>query len=274
MGLFDGKVAFITGGARGQGRSHALNLARAGADLILLDICRSIDSVQYQMATPEELDETAALVEKEGRRVIAVQGDVRSWEDVEGAVNQGVESLGRLDLVVANAGILASTGDQGRQMSAWHDSIDIMLSGVYFTLEAASKAMVASGKGGSMVITSSVGGLRGAAYNLEKLTPGQVAYTAAKHGVLGIMKNFALALGPHGIRVNTIHPMGVRTPMVVNEFTAELIEGAPPGWMTNVLNVDLIEPQDVSEAVMWLLSDAARYVTGVSLPVDCGVQLV
>jgi NAD(P)-dependent dehydrogenase (short-subunit alcohol dehydrogenase family) len=149
-----------------------------------------------------------------------------------------------------------------------------MLSGVYFTLHAASKAMVAAGNGGSMVITSSVGGLRGAAYDLERLTPGQVAYTAAKHGVLGIMKNFALALGPHHIRVNTVHPMGVRTPMVVNEFTADLVEGAPPGWMSNVLNVDLIEPQDVSEAVLWLLSDAARYVTGVSLPVDCGVQLI
>ncbi len=274
MGLFDGKVAFITGGARGQGRSHALNLARAGADVILLDICRQIDSVQYPLATPEDLEETANLVEKEGGRALAIQGDVRRWDDVEGAVREGVETFGRLDLVVANAGILASTGDQGRQLSAWHDSIDIMLSGVYFTLQAAATAMVAAGNGGSMVITSSVGGLRGAAYNLDRLTPGQVAYTAAKHGVLGIMKNFALALGPHHIRVNTVHPMGVRTPMVVNEFTADLMDGAPAGWMSNVMNVELIEPQDVSEAVMWLLSDAARYVTGTSLPVDCGVQLV
>jgi SDR family mycofactocin-dependent oxidoreductase len=273
MGTFDGRVAFITGGARGQGRCHAINLAREGADVVLFDICNQVDSVEYPMATGADLAETAKLVQQEGRRALPIQGDVRRWTDVESAVAEAAAEFGRLDLVVANAGILASLGERAKAMTAWQDSIDTMLSGVFYTLQASSRAMLEAGHGGSIVITSSTAGLRGFAYKVELLTPGQVGYTAAKHGVLGIMKNFALALGPHGIRVNAVHPMGVRTPMVVHELAAELVGNAPPGWMSNVMNVDLIEPQDVSEAVLWLLSDAARYVTGISMSVDAGLQL-
>jgi SDR family mycofactocin-dependent oxidoreductase len=274
VGKFDGKVAFVTGGARGQGRSHAVNLARQGAAVIVLDICRQIPSVEYPMSTPEDLATTVQLIADEGSQALAIQGDVRSYEEVEDAVSRGVGQFGRLDLVVANAGILATTGERSQQMDAWHASVDTMLSGVYYTLRASSRVMLDAGHGGSMVITSSTSGFRGSAYKPEMLNPGQVAYSAAKHGVMGIMRNFAMALGRYNIRVNSVHPMGVRTPMVVNEFFARQVSDAPPGWMANVMGVDLIEPQDVTEAVLWLLSDAARYVTGSSLAVDSGLLLI
>jgi SDR family mycofactocin-dependent oxidoreductase len=274
VGTFDGKVAFVTGGARGQGRSHAVSLARQGAAVIVVDICRQIPCVEHQMSTPEDLATTVKLIADEGGEALAVQADVRSYEEVEAAVSRGVGQFGRLDLVVANAGILATPGERSQQMDAWHASIDTMLSGVYYTLRASSRAMLDAGHGGSMVITSSTSGFRGTAYKPEMLSPGQVGYSAAKHGVLGIMRNFAMALGPRGIRVNAVHPMGVRTPMVVNEFFTRQVSDAPPGWMANVMGVGLIEPQDVSEAVLWLLSDAARYVTGSSLAVDAGLLLV
>ena len=273
MGRFDGKVALITGGARGQGRSHAVNLAREGASIIVLDICRQIPSVQHSMATREDLAETVELVEKTGQGVVAVEADVRDYDAVCAAVARGTEEFGRLDIVVANAGIMATTGEPAQQMDAWHASIDTMLSGVFYTLRASATPMIDGGRGGSIVITSSTSGLRGVAYSVEMLSPGQMGYGAAKHGVLGLMRNFAMALGQYRIRVNSIHPMGVRTPMVVNEHFANVQGSAPPGWMANVMQVGLIEPQDVSEAVLWLCSDEARYVTGSSLAVDSG-QLI
>jgi NAD(P)-dependent dehydrogenase (short-subunit alcohol dehydrogenase family) len=185
-----------------------------------------------------------------------------------------MERFGRIDLVVANAGILATTGEPAQHMDAWHASIDTMLSGVYYTLKATVGPMIEAGRGGSIVITSSTSGFRGSAYKVEMLNPGQVAYAAAKHGVMGIMRNFAMALGAHKIRVNTVHPMAVRTPMIENEYFRGNISDAPPGWMANVMGVGAIEPQDVSEAVTWLLSDAARYVTGTALAVDSGLLLI
>jgi SDR family mycofactocin-dependent oxidoreductase len=274
MAKFDGKVALVTGGARGQGRSHAVSLAREGADVILVDICRQVPSVEYGMSAPEDLAETVKLVEQHDRRAVAIEADVRDYDAIRGAVEQGAGELGRLDIVVANAGIMATTGEPAQRMDAWHASIDTMLSGVYYTLKSAVAPMLATGQGGSIVITSSTSGLRGVAYNLDMLSPGQMGYGAAKHGVIGLMRNFAMALGKHGIRVNCIHPMGVRTPMVVNEFFAGVRQSAPPGWMANVLEVGLIEPQDVSNAVLWLCSDEARYVTGSTLAVDSGQLLL
>jgi SDR family mycofactocin-dependent oxidoreductase len=271
---FDGKVALVTGGARGQGRSHAVNLAKRGADVVVLDILEQIPSVEYAMSTQEDMDETVKLIEDQDRRVIAVKGDVRKWDDVQNAVKAAVNEFGRLDLVSANAGIMPTTGEPSQQLDAWHAAIDTMLTGVYYTLRAATEPMVESGRGGSIVITGSTSTFQGVAFNQKLLNPGQVGYGAAKHGVVAIMRNFAKALGQFGVRVNLVAPQGVRTPMLVNPYFGPSVrDGAPPGWMANVMNTDLVEPQDISEAVLWLLSDQARYVTGTSIAVDSGTLI-
>jgi SDR family mycofactocin-dependent oxidoreductase len=271
---FDGKVALVTGGARGQGRSHAVNLAKRGADVVVLDILEQIPSVEYAMSSQEDMDETVKLIEAQDRRVVAVKGDVRKWEDVQNAVKAAVTEFGRLDLVSANAGIMPTTGEPSQQLDAWHAAIDTMLTGVYHTLRAATEPMVESGRGGSIVITGSTSTFQGVAFNQKLLNPGQVGYGAAKHGVVAIMRNFAKALGQFGVRVNLVAPQGVRTPMLVNPYFGPSVrDGAPPGWMANVLNTDLVEPQDISEAVLWLLSDQARYVTGTSIAVDSGTLI-
>jgi SDR family mycofactocin-dependent oxidoreductase len=271
---FDGKVALVTGGARGQGRSHAVNLAKRGADIVLLDILEQIPSVEYEMARQDDMDETVKQIEAEDRRVIPLKGDVRSWDDVQNAVNVAVTEFGRLDLVSANAGIMPTTGEPSQQLDAWHACIDTMLTGVYYTLRAATEPMVESGRGGSIVITGSTSTFQGVAFNQKLLNPGQVGYGAAKHGVVAIMRNFAKALGQFNVRVNLVAPQGVRTPMLVNPYFGPSVrDGAPPGWMANVLNTDLVEPQDISEAVLWLLSDQARYVTGTSIAVDSGTLI-
>jgi SDR family mycofactocin-dependent oxidoreductase len=271
---FDGKVALVTGGARGQGRSHAVNLAKRGADVVVLDILEQIPSVEYAMSTQEDMDETVKLIEEQDRRVVAVKGDVRNWDDVKNAVDAAIAEFGRLDLVSANAGIMPTTGEPSQQLDAWHAAIDTMLTGVYYTLRAATEPMVESGRGGSIVITGSTSTFQGVAFNQKLLNPGQVGYGAAKHGVVAIMRNFAKALGQYNVRVNLVAPQGVRTPMLVNPYFGPSVrDGAPPGWMANVLNTDLVEPQDISEAVLWLLSDQARYVTGTSIAVDSGTLI-
>ena len=271
---FDGKVALVTGGARGQGRSHAVNLAKRGADIVVLDILEQIPSVEYAMSTQDDMDETVKLIEALDRRIVAVKGDVRKWEDVQGAVTAAVGEFGRLDLVSANAGIMPTTGEPSQQLDAWHAAIDTMLTGVYYTLRAATEPMVESGRGGSIVITGSTSTFQGVAFNQKLLNPGQVGYGAAKHGVVAIMRNFAKALGQYNVRVNLVAPQGVRTPMLVNPYFGPSVrDGAPPGWMANVMTTDLVEPQDISEAVLWLLSDQARYVTGTSIAVDSGTLI-
>jgi SDR family mycofactocin-dependent oxidoreductase len=271
---FDGKVALVTGGARGQGRSHAVNLAKRGADVVVLDILEQIPSVEYDMARQDDMNETVKLIEAEDRRVIPVKGDVRKWDDVQNAVKAAITEFGRLDLVSANAGIMPTTGEPSQQLDAWHAAIDTMLTGVYYTLRAATEPMVESGRGGSIVITGSTSTFQGVAFNQKLLNPGQVGYGAAKHGVVAIMRNFAKALGQFNVRVNLVAPQGVRTPMLVNPYFGPSVrDGAPPGWMANVLNTDLVEPQDISEAVLWLLSDQARYVTGTSIAVDSGTLI-
>lgn len=272
MGTLDGKVAFISGGARGQGRSHAVRLAREGADIITFDICEQIHSVPYETARISDLADTIKLVEAEGRRIVARQADVRDQAAVEEVLQAGLSEFGRVDIVLANAGIMPIVGDGSKEVSAWHDAIDVMLTGVLYTIEAAIPSMIARAEGGSIVITSSVTGLKGPTRSMRVKTYGMLGYVAAKHGVVGLMRAYANALGPLGIRVNTVHPTAVNTPMVVNEGFMGAADQFPELFeaMTNVLPVSLIEPADVSEAIAYLVSDAGRYVTGAVFPVDAG----
>jgi SDR family mycofactocin-dependent oxidoreductase len=268
MGALDGKVAFITGAARGQGRSHAVRLAEEGANIIALDICDQIDTVFYPMATKEDLEETARLVRATGRVIVERVADVRSLEQVQAVYDEGVSVLGPVDIVLPNAGIMPVI-EPGDDRQAWYDAIDTMLSGVWHVLEVTVPPMVERGVGGAIVITSSTAGLSSIGVNTY---PGQAGYVAAKHGVVGLMRLYAAQLGKHNIRVNTVHPTGVNTPMVVNdEFTAWMTNNnASVSDWKNSLPVELIEPIDVSNAIVYLVSDAGRYVTGVTLPVDAG----
>jgi SDR family mycofactocin-dependent oxidoreductase len=274
MGLLDGKVAFITGAARGQGRSHALRLADEGADVIALDIARdALESVGYPLGTSSELDETVAAVEARGRRAVKGVADVRDLAQVQSAVDAGLEALGRIDIVCANAGIGSWAVSWEMTAQQWQEMIDVNLTGVFNTTRAALPSMVTRAAGGSVVLTSSTAGVIGYANTAH--------YTAAKHGVLGLMKVLAQELGPHGIRVNAVCPTTVNTPLVVNDGTFRLFrpdldeptadDVREPFAGLNILpDLPWIEPEDVSEAVVWLCSDAARYVTGVAMPIDAG----
>ena len=267
-----GKVAFITGAARGQGRSHAVRLAEEGADIIGVDICAQVDTVPYPMATSEDLLETQQLVEKLGRRMVIREADVRDAEALRAAVTDGIAELGRLDIVVANAGIWSH--DRVEKMSGvmWQDMIDINLTGVFNTCQAALPHLIEAGQGGSIILISSTAGLRGNANNLH--------YTAAKHGVVGIMRTMANEMAPHRIRVNTVHPTTVDTPMIRNDAMIRLfrphseaptMEEAEPAYRTtNLMPIPWVESIDISNAVLFLASDEARYITSVSLPVDAG----
>ncbi|QPE04792.1 mycofactocin-coupled SDR family oxidoreductase [Microbacterium schleiferi] len=265
MGVLEGKVAFITGAARGQGRSHAVRLAQEGADIIAVDIAAQIDSVPYPMATPEDLAETVKQVEALDRRIHAVQADVRDREALQAAFDGGVALLGGVDIVLANAGIAPLSMHPTRQ--EWFDVVDVNLTGVYQTVEVSKQALIDRG-GGAIVLTSSTAGLAG----IGGSAPGGLGYTAAKHGVVGLMRSYANQLAEHSIRVNTIHPTGVNTPMVVNDVMQEFLQSDPllSNAMANALPVPMIEPVDLSNAILFLVSDAGRYVTGVTLPVDAG----
>jgi SDR family mycofactocin-dependent oxidoreductase len=266
MGRLQGKVALISGIARGQGRSHAIRLAEEGADIVGFDICKQIDSVEYPMATRDDLDETVALVEKQGRRVVTGVADVRDFDAVRELVDEGVATLGSLDIVLANAGILPITGQQRFSHDAFHDAVDVMLAGVFNTVKAAEPHL--STVGASIIITSSTAGLKG----LGDGSPGALGYVGAKHAVVGLAKAWARTLGNKGIRVNTVHPTGVNTPMVVNEAFGRLVQ-EDPGYadqLQNVLPVALIEPIDISNAIVFLASDEGRYITGQALAVDAG----
>ena len=267
MGELSGKVAFITGAARGQGRAHAVKLASEGADIIALDLCDQIESVPYPMATPDDLAATVKLVEDTGARIVACRADVRNRDAVKAALRAGTEKLGsRLDIVVANAGIAPMAASD-----AWQDVIDVNLTGVYNTVDVAMKPMIKFGNGGSIVLISSVAGLVG----LGAPIAGSLGYTAAKHGVVGIMRAYANFLAQYSIRVNSVHPAGVNTPMIDNDFIRSWLEGVAQQTqggpdMGNALPVGALEPDDIANAVFWLVSEAARYVTGVALPVDAG----
>ncbi|GAA0631165.1 mycofactocin-coupled SDR family oxidoreductase [Sporichthya brevicatena] len=270
MARLDGKVALITGAARGMGRAHALRLAADGADVLALDICADIPSVGYPLGTPAELAETVAGVERADRRALGLTADVRDVEAMKAAVAQGVAEFGRLDIVVANAGIALPAWDIG-DPQAFTDQIAVNLTGVWNTVHAAAPAMIEAGNGGAIVLISSVMGLSGRTGGGNGTADG---YTAAKHGQVGLMRAWARWLAPHAIRVNTIHPSGVATPMVLNDTMAALFADKPPpesgADVGNLLNVTILQPEDIAGAVAWLVSDEAKYVTGVSLPVDAG----
>jgi SDR family mycofactocin-dependent oxidoreductase len=265
MGKLEGKVAFITGAARGQGRSHAVRLAEEGADIIAVDVCRQIDTVGYPMATPADLAETVKEVEALDRRIYAAEADVRDEAGLRVAFEAGVASVGPVDIVLANAGIAPMSRHE--QHDAWQDVIDVNLTGVFNTVEIAIPSMIERGQGGAIVLTSSTAGING----IGGRTRGGLGYTAAKHGVVGLMRSYANILARHRIRVNSVHPTGVRTPMVVNDVMREfLADSGGSNALTNALPVDMVEPVDISNAIVWLVSDDARYVTGVILPVDAG----
>jgi SDR family mycofactocin-dependent oxidoreductase len=269
MGTIDGHVAFITGAARGQGRAHAVRLARAGANIVAVDICSQIPSVPYPMASKSDLDETAALVEKVGREVLPCVADVRDASSLAHTVDDAISAFGRIDIVVANAGIgiVGDTDDVGDEV-AWDDVVGVNMTGVWNTVRVAVPALMEGGRGGSVVMISSTSGLKG---TLNK-HPADLAYTAAKHGVIGLMKAYALALAPHSIRVNAVLPGGVATPMLINDHVDRYFTAHPElkGAFGNPLPIDHLSPDDIAEAVAWLVSPGARYVTGVALPVDAG----
>lgn len=270
-----GKVAFVTGAGRGQGRSHAALLASEGADIIAIDICRDVESVHYPMATSEDLEETARQVRELGRRIVAVEADVRDYAAVEAAVARGVAELGRLDIVSANAGIGSFGMADQLSEASWQDMIDINLTGVWHTCKAAIPHMIAGGRGGSLVLTSSVVGLRGC-MNASH-------YSASKHGVVGLMRSLAIELAAYSIRVNSIHPTQVDTAMIQNLETYRLFlpdvaeptreQFAPSSQMVNSLPIPWVETEDISRALLFLVSDDARYITGATLPVDAGSML-
>lgn len=268
MGKLEGKVAFITGAARGQGRSHAIRLAQEGANIIAVDICSQIDTVPYPMSTPADLEETVAAVEALDRRIVAVQADVRDIAALKSAVERGVTELGAIDIILANAGI-APQGTEVDDDQAFRDVVEVNLFGVHNTVKAAVPSMIEKGAGGAIVLTSSTQGLSGAGGDGSGATTG---YAASKHGVVGLMHTYTNWLAQYSIRVNTVHPTGVNTPMVVNDAMQAFL-AANPGMgaaMANLLPVPMIEAVDISNAIVWLVSDDARYVTGVALPVDAG----
>lgn len=270
MSNLEGKVALITGAARGQGRAHALRLAREGADIIALDICADIPENPYALATPEDLKETVRGVEALDRRIVARETDVRDASALASAVADAVAELGRLDIVVANAGISPLTLTPADPVANWQVVIDVNLTGVFNTMQAAVPSIVAGQAGGSIIIISSAAGIKG---NLTMKTVGGLGYTAAKHGVVGLMRAYANDLAEHSIRVNSVHPCGVDTAMVNNPAMGALLTSSPEAGLAlvNLLpGVAVIAPEDVSAAVAWLASDEARYVTGVTLPVDAG----
>ena len=268
MGALDGKIAFITGAARGQGRSHAIRLAQEGADIIAIDLCEQMDTVTYEMATPGDLEETVKQVEALDRRIVANQADVRDRAGMQAAFDAGVAELGGCDIVLANAGI-APIAVGGYNAKEWYDVLDVNLSGVWNTVEVSKQALIDRG-GGAIVLTSSTAGLKGMAGEM----PGGIGYTAAKHGVVGLMRTYATALAPHMIRVNSVHPTGVNTPMIVNPVLQEWLSSQEMNFsLMNAMPVGMVEAVDISNAILFLVSDAGRYVSGVTLPVDAGFMV-
>jgi len=273
MGRMDGKVAFVTGAARGQGRSHAVRLAEEGADIIAVDVCRKFEASPAPGATSEDLDITAGMVKDAGGRVVTAEVDVRDYDALRAAVDGGVEQLGRLDVIVANAGIGTTAGKLHKIDEAlWQEMIDVNLSGVWKTVKAGVPHMLAGDRGGSIVLTSSVAG--------NKAYPHTGHYVAAKHGVIGLMRSFAVELGQRMIRVNAVLPTHVNSPLLMNESTYRAfrpeLENPGPDDLAPVcqsfhfLPIPWVTPEDISNAVLFLASDEARYITGVALPVDAG----
>ena len=272
MGRMDGKVALITGAARGQGRSHAVRLAEEGAEIVALDICAQVETAPYDMPTGDDLAETVKLVEDLDRRIVAREADVRDLAALQRVVEEGISEFGHIDVVCANAGIGTIASALEMDELTWDQMIDINLTGVWKTIKAAIPPMIERGQGGAIIITSSVAGLVG--------FPNLAHYSAAKHGVVGIMRVLAQELAPYMIRVNTVNPTTVNTPMIMSDAFINLVRPDLDNPTAtdmgeafkglNCLPIPWVEPVDISNAVLWLASDEARYVTGVALPVDAG----
>lgn len=271
MAGLEGRVAFITGVARGQGRAHAVKLASLGADIIGVDICEDIESMDYPNANRADLEETIRLVEAQDRRIIGRVADVRDPDQLVEAFAAGHAEFGRLDIIIANAGIIR-LGDSADRRAVWRDIIDTNLTGVWNTIEAGLPALREHQRGGSIVITSSSAGLRGTGTDMA----GGQAYTAAKRGLVGLMQVLANQYAPEWIRVNTIHPTGVVSGMTMNSAMEQMFAAAAAGETTatssmlNALPVDILQPEDIANAVSWLVSDEAKFITGISLPLDAG----
>lgn len=272
MGRVEGKVALITGAARGQGRAHAVRLAEEGADIIAIDSCAQIDSVPYPMGTRTDLDQTAKEVEAFDRRVHIEQVDVRDSVGLQEAVARAAAELGPIDIVVANAGIFscAPTAEMPAQM--WQDMLDVNLTGVWNTVQAVVPAMLERGTGGSLILISSAAGIKGMV--------GLPHYVAAKHGVTGLMKSWSNEFGPSRIRVNSVHPSGVATTMIHNDSMFKLFrpdlenpgreDMAAVSFAYHSLPESWVQPRDIADAVLFLASDESKFITGQQLKVDLG----
>jgi hypothetical protein len=267
-GTLQGRVAFITGAARGQGRAHAARLAKEGADIIALDICAPVsDSISYPAATPEDLAETVRAVEAEGRKVLARQVDIRDDGAVRQLVADGVEQFGRLDILVANAGVLSWGRIWELSDEQWNTVIDVNLTGTFHTLRAAIPAMIEAGNGGAIVVVSSSAGL--------KATPGNGHYSASKHALTGLTNSLAIELSEFGIRVNSIHPYSVESPMIEPDLMMQVFAKHP--HYIHSFGPMLLQPKgfmgaaEVSDVVAWLVGDGSGALTGAQIPVDKGV---
>jgi SDR family mycofactocin-dependent oxidoreductase len=272
----DGRVAFITGIARGQGRSHAVRLAEAGADIIGVDICAPIEDVEYPLATRDDLDETVKLVKGLGRRIVADVGDVRDRDSLDAVYQRGLGEFGRLDFVIANAGVMPVFGPRANEFASWQLCLDVLLTGVLNTVELTYKQIVEQGDGGSIVITSSMAALKPMMRTESSHSYGLLGYSAAKAGLVNLARNYASILAVHRIRVNTLHPTSVNTPMIHNEMIERHWATADPENMqvlVSAIPVMEVEPEDISAAVAWLCSDDSRYFTGNEVRIDAGANL-
>jgi SDR family mycofactocin-dependent oxidoreductase len=275
MGKLDGKVAFITGAARGQGRSHAVRLAQEGADIIAVDITEQVDTVIYPTAKPGDLEHTIREVESLDRCIIAAEADVRDLAALQKVADEGAAELGRIDIVIANAGIGSYAPALEMDEDVWQTMIDINLTGVWKTVRAAVPHIVSGGRGGSIVLTSSLAALMA--------NENTVHYSSAKAGLVGMMQVLAKELAPQNIRVNTIHPTTVATEMILNDamyglFRPDLENPTRADFeeaarRLNHLPVAMTEPADISNAVLYLVSDDGRYVTGTTHVIDAGGRL-
>lgn len=275
-GRVEGKVVFITGIARGQGRSHAIRFAEEGANVIGIDICEQIDSVGYPMSTESDLEETVKLVEALDRKIVVGKADVRDRASMETVLDTGIRELGRLDCVIANAGIMPVYGELAQDMQSWHDCLDVMLTGVLNTVEMVYPRMIEQGTGGSIAITSSMAALTPMMRTEGGHSVGSLGYSAAKAALINLARNYASFLAHHHIRVNTVHPTGVNTPMIQNQLIADYFENANEEdlkTLVNAIPVLAVEASDISNMMLWLCSDESRYFTGNAVRVDAGASL-
>jgi SDR family mycofactocin-dependent oxidoreductase len=276
MATLDGKIAFITGVARGQGRAHAIRLAQEGVGIIGIDLCEQLDVVEYPLATEADLADTVAMVEKAGGQIVAGKADVRDRDSMAAVLDQGMHQLGRLDFVIANAGVMPIWGERAQTMSAWDLCLDVLLTGVLNTVELTYPVIRDQGTGGSIVITSSMAALKPMMRTEESHTLGLLGYSAAKAALVNLARNYASILARHQIRVNTVHPTGVDTPMINNDMSRghfEIANDEDKLVLVNAIPVTRVDAEDIANAALWLCSDDSRYFTGNVMRIDAGASL-